>query len=1049
MSPRAARRVAATFLAAAPLMLGACTDDVFVDPAPPLPSSLDVAYSFAAGGAGEAFDKADALAVRMTRGETAVLDTLIPFSPRDPETRVRLAIDIEQDEEAVHVAFELRRAEAALFRGEHAINLRRGQVTAVQVVLEPVVAGVLLPDEVPTITAIGDTVALHGVAVFATGDTIPGFPLAWSSSNTDVVTVQPDGRVIARGEGQAIVRAQAGAFRDSVNVVVAAIVEQVTIDPPAATIPVASTRRFEAVARDRRGNALERTIVWSSSDTLVAKVDQTGLVAANAVGEADITAQAEDVSATARVTVQPVGSIAITGITRAGTSTPVQPDNVSGRIDVAVSASAPAGVASRIEVLADTVVFCASTFTGGSTTTTCTVDTGRFDPATGAVSFLNGQHTVSARIIGTGGHTLNSASAALTFRNADGFYGTITGTRGPAADSAGRQWIGGDITITAVPVLYSGGTVTQATIRLPDLFVRGASRAITRTATPSSPGAPLTFTLPADRPTTDGGVAEVNTGPAGSRPVIVSSVLAGGSAGPSGAFLNNLDADTLNDAVARIDNEAPRPGIFVLPEPSGTIACCLNNWVGRNHAFVLGKTGHDDAPFGIAGVDSIRITVHAGSASLTDSQLVALAPVTTGAGLNPTTRNDVYRAVALVRDNLGNATLVRLTPNPANPGGTSNSATFGVDHRPPIAAFGTSSLRDGARFNNANPPNNESFSITAQDSLSGLGPQPVAVRLLRHTPTGGLACAVGQVDLETNECMPGLDDLVLPLPPLDGYLIYQAVVRDRAGNESDSLIATVLVDRNAPAFSGLISVPANPTGGASTTFSVGAVDDLDLEQAQLRIRYGANEDLPFGAPTPLGTFGPPFTTSATASATINFVRSIEHTLPGGAPSGTVEPAVSASFTVLDVAGNAGTIFEALNNVPAGTSASQLGVTSFALTAPSPGTQVCNGEGAAGTCATSTSVTLRAEATGPAGFANPFARVHFYRVDANGTVHLIGTATSATADNSGGVRTWRWTITFAPTGLPAQDPAPIFAIGVDAQGDGLVSGSVDIEIVDGR
>src|SRR5690606_38153453 len=161
--------------------------------------------------------------------------------------------------------------------------------------------------------------------------------------------------------------------------------------------------------------------------------------------------------------------------------------------------------------------------------------------------------------------------------------------------------------------------------------------------------------------------------------------------------------------------------------------------------------------------------------------------------------------------------------------------------------------------------------------------------------------------------------------------------------------------------------------------------------------YGANEDLPFGAPTPLGTFGPPFTTSATASATINFVRSIEHTLPGGAPSGTVEPAVSASFTVLDVAGNAGTIFEALNNVPAGTSA------------------------------TSTSVTLRAEATGPAGFANPFARVHFYRVDANGTVHLIGTATSATADNSGGVRTWRWTITFAPTGLPAQDPAPIFAI----------------------
>src|SRR5690606_10600981 len=117
------------------------------------------------------------------------------------------------------------------------------------------------------------------------------------------------------------------------------------------------------------------------------------------------------------------------------------------------------------------------------------------------------------------------------------------------------------------------------------------------------------------------------------------------------------------------------------------------------------------------------------------------------------------------------------------------------------------------------------------------------------------------------------------------------------------------------------------TGNASTTFSVTAVDDLDLAQAQLRLVYATAEELPFGPPTQLGTFGPPFTTKATASATINFVRSIEHTL-GGVPSGAVEPAVAAGFTVLDVAGNTGTIFQALNNVPAGTSAAALGVASF-------------------------------------------------------------------------------------------------------------------------
>src|SRR5690606_39226873 len=96
------------------------------------------------------------------------------------------------------------------------------------------------------------------------------------------------------------------------------------------------------------------------------------------------------------------------------------------------------------------------------------------------------------------------------------------------------------------------------------------------------------------------------------------------------------------------------------------------------------------------------------------------------------------------------------------------------------------------------------------------------------------------------------------------------------------------------------------------------------------------------------------------------------------------------------------------------------ISGFALAQPAPGTQVCNGRPDGPDCNAATSVTLRADAVMQSGVqTNPFARVHFYRVDATGDTHLIGTATAASANDAGGVRTWRWTLTFTPTGLPAQ------------------------------
>lgn len=94
-------------------------------------------------------------------------------------------------------------------------------------------------------------------------------------------------------------------------------VAEVRISGPDSLVTPGHTLQLQAEVRDSAGSPLEdRVVDWSSSDTTVARVTETGVVTGVALGEATLTASSEGVSDTFRVAV--VRPVLYYGISRTG-----------------------------------------------------------------------------------------------------------------------------------------------------------------------------------------------------------------------------------------------------------------------------------------------------------------------------------------------------------------------------------------------------------------------------------------------------------------------------------------------------------------------------------------------------------------------------------------------------------------------------------------------------------------------------------------------------------------------------------------------------------
>jgi hypothetical protein len=874
----------------------------------------------------------------------------------------------------------------------------------------------------------------------------------------------------------------------------------ITAAPAAFDVQVGQTRQIGVTVTGVAPGA-----TFQSGNAGIASVDvNTGLVTGVAVGSTTITVTSTaDPSLQTQVSVNVTAappeeipptediSVAIQSVTQGGTTFPVNPDNVFGQIDVTLSVER--GSADSLKVFLGDVAIpgCTQRFGPAAQATkitaedlslgaqassiVCSVNTAAYDTVTGTPRNLNAVVNLSARIYDENAVADQSSISNLTLNNADTFHKTVNISGASALSPGGLLWRTGDVTVTALPVMYSGRSVTSLSVTLADNLANGAAIA-TRTDT----SAPFIVTFPANVSQANNGVDDVETQVVAYVSASVADGLVGPTTLPAPPGMNWVQQPEDGRNVFRLDNADPDAGDFQLTEqdldPGAGVAltlCCSNNWVGENYNFAAGKTGHSDDGVGID-----TVTFHVGAANLTNAQLAAQPAVTMGSQLPETAVNTGLRAVAVVRDRLGNQSIEPLRVNATNPQNTTGTlATLGVDLTPPTLTFTNASVANQQIFNiatGAPTPGVDFFQVQATDAAeggaapSGFGPDHVLARVFRWFPNLNFA----------QQCrLPGAFSLANPLlgcrltgtlgthdvESLQGYLTYQATAVDQAGNLSEPLTAPisriVLNDQTAPGASN-IAIPASLVGGAATSFSATATDNLNLWRGDYRFEFGGVELLPLSERqifnTRFVTSQAGLVTEATAAVTVNFVRSLETTDGGNAPSGpgTLQPATGVTLLVEDAAGNFFIRDNAFagGTVPPGTSFSVAarGVATFQVSAPAAAQNVWNQIGTQPAPAADNPIdrTITATATGASGtFANPFTVVRFYHRAPGGVNELIGTAQAPSVTDDGTTRTWTWTITWTPAGAQAQANAPVFAVGVHSSGDALrTNDNANISIV---
>ena len=137
------------------------------------------------------------------------------------------------------------------------------------------------------------------------GVAVPGRQVVWTTNNAPVAAVSQTGRVTGIIPGTAVITAVIdGAVGNSAVTVSIVPVARVTISPADVAIDAGKSATLTARTLDAAGNVLtSRAVVWTSSDTRLVTVDQSGVVRGVRRGSAMISATSEGKVGTASVRV--------------------------------------------------------------------------------------------------------------------------------------------------------------------------------------------------------------------------------------------------------------------------------------------------------------------------------------------------------------------------------------------------------------------------------------------------------------------------------------------------------------------------------------------------------------------------------------------------------------------------------------------------------------------------------------------------------------------------------------------------------------------------
>ncbi|MDR1813996.1 MAG: C10 family peptidase [Tannerella sp.] len=130
--------------------------------------------------------------------------------------------------------------------------------------------------------------------------------LSWSSSDPAVASVDHTGLVTAKSAGDAtitVTTTDGGKTADCVVTVKSAVVRVTGVTLNKTSGKLAIDENLQLIATVKPDNASNKEVRWTSSDSTIASVDSTGLVTANLVGNATITATTVDGSKKATCTI--------------------------------------------------------------------------------------------------------------------------------------------------------------------------------------------------------------------------------------------------------------------------------------------------------------------------------------------------------------------------------------------------------------------------------------------------------------------------------------------------------------------------------------------------------------------------------------------------------------------------------------------------------------------------------------------------------------------------------------------------------------------------
>lgn len=173
--------------------------------------------------------------------------------------------------------------------------------------------------------AVNGAVPVSASAFDCDGNTIRDKTINFTSANTAVATVNAGGQVIGVSVGQTTVSAVANGKSGTAQVTVTPeIANTVTVSPATFTLRIGQVKQFTPTAKNASGAIITgRTFVWSSSNSSIASVDQSGNVTALTAGNVVVSANADGVIGNASVSITnvPIGACSLSPATQKVTVT--------------------------------------------------------------------------------------------------------------------------------------------------------------------------------------------------------------------------------------------------------------------------------------------------------------------------------------------------------------------------------------------------------------------------------------------------------------------------------------------------------------------------------------------------------------------------------------------------------------------------------------------------------------------------------------------------------------------------------------------------------